>query len=185
MNILRLITLTFMGICVSSSASAGLILTLSNNGSGGTIATFQGSGRTSGAVGSVVSVGQNIGNFVDNSGPNLDHFNLASALAFTPSISITRLFIDRDFFSLDDFHFDLDGFLGGGVTYDINASSLVTGLLFSDLIQGTFNGTGRESRRLRGFKLVVANQVPEPGILLLFGGGLALLGFHRKVQRTG
>lgn len=188
MKILRLITLTFVGVFVSSSANAGLILTLSNNGLGGTVATFQGSGTTStgffaGSVRSSAKVGDNIGNFITSTGPKNTHFNLASTLALTPSIGITRLFVDRDFFSFDDFHFDLDGFLGKGVAYNINASSLVTGLLFSDLIQGTFIGTGRDSRRLGGFELVVANQVPEPGILLLFGGGLALLGFHRKVQR--
>ncbi len=165
------------------TANASLVLTLSDDGSNGTVATFVGTGTTSDYISSSIDVGSNIGEFAASNVLNNFRIFLDTPLAFAGTY-IIELHFDWDY-GLDDFDFHASSSTPGGTDYDINASSLVTGLAYSDLIPGTYFGNDVDADPLGGFRLEIGgfgtvgdvSYVPIPAALPLFLSAVGVLGF--------
>lgn len=124
----------------ASAGYADVTVTLSHDGSGGVIATIQGSGTTSGPGPTNEADFTDIGDYTDVETRAV----LSTPILFAPGISIVELDIDHDNKPAwpddpDDFGlvFDLD--VAPGTSFEIDGVSAVTGLSFSSLFPGTYS----------------------------------------------
>jgi hypothetical protein len=168
---------------------ASLMLTLSDNGSGGTNAWFFGSGTTSGVIGNSAFF-ENIGEYNKTRNFGTGTFTLASLAGFNPSTSITGLYIDHDNgFGLDDIAINFNRSVGTGEAYNINFQAEVVGLTYDYLKEGTFSGSLSQSvSQLGGFSLVIGKSgftaVPEPSTLAIFALGMIGLASRRFKKQS-
>lgn len=163
-------------------ARAGLIIELSATDSGGTLATFTGSGTTVGAFQFNIDAHE-IGNFVRSSGPNNLWFLLADPVSFATGVSIERFHVDYNPApTLDDLRIGMTEFVRSGIDFNVSGSSLIEGLSFAELIPGTYASSNRPDVGIvGGVSLVVhPRSVDEPGSLALLSLGLVALVLCRR-----
>ncbi len=170
-------------VCVlGSNASAALIIELAERHDGGTQANFSGSGTTVGAFEFNLDAHE-IGDFVLDTGPDNAWFDLANPVQFADGFNLERIHIDYnpdpDF---DDLRFALSAFVPTQIDYNIQGSSLVSGLAFSSLIPGSYGSSQHPDVNIVGgvSLLVTPLSVPEPASIALFSIGLIALAFSRR-----
>jgi len=161
-------------------ASAALIITVRDDGAGGAVAHFQGSGITEATI--QTAQGVNAGNFATiNSGL----YVLANPVAFVPGIEILWLGLDDDSANpnpSDDFGVIFSGVVPNGTNYSVDGESVLNGLLFSTLIPGSYLPQSTNGFPSGNFRLVIADSqaVPVPATLALTALGLAGIGLARR-----
>lgn len=125
---------------LSLSAQAGIVVTLSDDGSGGVIASIAGAGTSIDANFVAIAGFQEVGNYT--SVPQTQ-FPLASPITIGLGVSIVAITIDDDTtaeLTQDDLSLLLSRPLAEGLPYAIDGSSQVPGLHFSSLFPGTYAG---------------------------------------------
>ena len=174
---------------LASAAHAGLIVTLTHDGSNGVVASFSGSGTAgpghncsavSGTTGPclITEGGTGLGNYVPS--VNNTMFTLASSIAFGSGFNILGIYIDDDG-SSDDGGLLMDAAVTSAISYSVSGSAAVTGLSFSSLTVGTY--TSNNADELDALTYIIRD-VSEPAMLGLFGFGLAGLGIAFRGRRT-
>lgn len=169
---------------LASNANAALILTLSDDGSGGTLATFGGSG-TAIETGAGASFG-NLGNYTTL---DLNVLSFVTPIHVVGGVSITSITIDDDSAQLtpdDDLSLFLSGPIAAGSAYAVSGSSLIDGLSFSALIPGVFVSQFAIGPfdQLTLTVMAKAVPVPEPSTLALLAVALGSMVIGR-VRRSG
>jgi hypothetical protein len=174
----RQFCLTLWLLCLPVASNASLVITFSNDGFGGVIAEFEGSGVTGGVSPNSVAQFFNVGEYTTTSGP---HFYLADTITFASGIDFVFLGISDDLApNPDDFGFSMNGLVSPGTAFSTTGSSAVIGLSYSDLIPGVYTSSTLGGIKIEDFSLVVA-AVPIPPALWLFGSGLlGLVGIARR-----
>ncbi|MCR9278266.1 MAG: PEP-CTERM sorting domain-containing protein [Pseudomonadaceae bacterium] len=167
---------------LSASASAALIVELAERRDGGTQANFWGAGTTNGAFEFNLDA-HGIGDFVLPTGPDNSWFDLANPVEFADGFNLERVHIDYNPDSqFDDLRLGLSDFVPTRIDYDIQGSSLVSGLAFSSLIPGSYGASQHPDVNIvGGLSLVVTPlSVPEPASIALFTIGLVALTLSRR-----
>lgn len=167
---------------VSVPASASLIIELSGNENDDTIATFSGSGITDGVFQFNIDVHE-IGDFVLPTGPNNSWFNLANPVVFASGVTIERFHVDHNPApTLDDLRIGMSSFVGSGISFAVNGSSLIEGLAFSSLIPGTYGESNRPDNAIVGGVSLIVHpyEVDEPATFALIGLGFGALLWQRR-----
>lgn len=167
---------------LSMPASASLIIELNGTENDHTIATFTGSGITDGVFQFNIDVHE-IGNFVLPTGPNNSWFNLADPVIFASGVTIERFHVDHNPApTLDDLRIGMSSFVGSGISFAVNGSSLIEGLAFSSLIPGTYADSNRPDNAIVGGVSLVVHpySVDEPATFALIGMGFAALVWQRR-----
>lgn len=167
---------------VALPANASLIIELNGTDSGGTLATFNGSGTTDGIFQFNIDAHE-IGDFVLPTGPNNQWFDLVDPIVFAPGISIERFHVDHNPVpTLDDLRIGMSDFVVSGVNFNISGSSMIEGLTFSSLIPGTYADSTRPDVGIVGGVTLVIHpySVDEPASLALLGLGLGALLLSRR-----
>ena len=173
----------------ATGAQASMIVTLSKSGINDVLATFEGSGVTSGT--SSVSTKANLGNafLVNGQTATLDN-----PLTFG-TVSITQMVFDDDSGIGDDWVIFFSDNLVSGTAFDISASSLLSGVLFTDLIQGTYAGGIELGVDVGDLTLVITEfyagagpseppiPTPAPAGIALFGLALMALAAQRRLRQ--
>lgn len=123
----------------ASAGYADVTVTLSQDGSGGVIASIQGSGTTSGYL-HFESDFSDIGDYTDAETRAV----LSAPILFSPGISIVELGIDHDNKpnwpdDPDDFMLVFDFDVAPGTSFEIDGVSPLTGLSFNSLFPGTYS----------------------------------------------
>lgn len=156
--------LTIWLLCLSVASNAGLVVTLSNDGFDGVIATFEGSGVTGGVGSNQTAQFFNIGEYTTASG---SPFGLADTITFAPGISVLLLGISDDLApNPDDFGFIVDGIISPGTAYSATGSSVVIGLSYTDLIPGVYTSNEPGGIVIEDFTLVI-EEIPTPALTCL------------------
>jgi hypothetical protein len=124
----------------ASAGYADVTVTLSHDGSGGVIATIQGSGTTSGVFPSIEACFTDIGDYTDVETDAV----LSAPILFAPGIFIVELDIDHDNKPAfpddpDDFGLIFDLAVAPGTSFEIDGVSPLTGLSFNSLFPGTYS----------------------------------------------
>lgn len=177
-HLLALIAVGLLG----TGAQAALIIELAERHDGGTQANFSGSGTTSGAFEFNLDAHE-IGNFVLETGPDNSWFDLANPVQFADGFNLERIHIDYNPDPLfDDLRFGLSAFVPSRIDYNVQGSSLVSGLAFSSLIPGSYGASQHADVNIvGGVSLVVTPlSVPEPASIALFAIGLVALTLSRR-----
>ena len=151
---------------LSQELHADLIVTLEDDGSGGVIASFEGSGFISGTGDRAIWRDLD-GDYTD---PEPFLFSLASPVSFAPGITFISLQLDDDGAgpNLDDFALDFSGVVTSGTAYSVSGSTSVLGLSFALLNPGVYTPTSEQ-------------QVAFGGATLIIGSGMTDLGFHPQL----
>lgn len=176
-----LIALATIGL-LAVNANAALIIELAERHDGGTQANFSGSGTTNGAFEFNLDA-HGIGDFVFDTGPDNSWFDLANPVQFADGFNLERVHVDYnpdpDF---DDLRFGLSAFVPTRIDYNIQGSSLVSGLAFSSLIPGSYGASQHPDVNIVGgvSLLVTPLSVPEPASIALFAIGLIALTLSRR-----
>lgn len=175
-------------------AHAGLVLTLTHDGSGGVVASVSGSGTISSNNLPAPEPRNRL--LIDDIGPgspfnsnlNFVGFSLASPLTLAPGLQITGLIPDDDGSpGLDDFFMPLSADLTTTpVAFNASGSAQVIGLQFADLTVGSYsNPNYAVSVELGGFTLVIRDaQVPEPSSIALVAAALLVAGQARRRSKA-
>lgn len=175
---------TLLVLLTPCFANAALIITVRDDGAGGAVARFQGSGVTEGTI--QTAQGVDAGNFATiDSGL----YVLANPVAFVPGIEILWLGLDDDSANpnpSDDFGVIFSGVVPNGTNYSVDGESVLNGMLFSTLMPGSYLPQITNGFPSGDFRLVIADSqaVPVPATLALFALGLAGIGLKRKQEPT-
>lgn len=176
---------------MTERSSAALVITLSPNGSGGTIFQVSGSGTTgAGNISQFTSLAEEqwvnmTGDPFKDAYDNADFF-LVTPIQIQPGVFITGIEVDSDpgASAVDDFRLYLSASMAPDAAYSANGMSAFTvSLAHADLNVGTYtdNDDGGTTF-LNGFTLVIDNNtvIPEPtgALLTVFAAGI--LSFRRK-----
>ncbi|MEM6798446.1 MAG: hypothetical protein AAF589_02940 [Planctomycetota bacterium] len=162
-------------------ADASLVVNLQEVSSDGVEVSWEGNGTFTGNIGIDLTfinfgtfLGSGIGDpesFVFSQPLTLSGIDLSTSSPYTNNYTG----FDLRNQSGDDILFDSSGTnLVTGDTFTASGSAIVTGLAFSDLVPGTYSGSGVDSTRFGGVTLVIA-AIPEPTAFVF--GGLVSLGF--------
>ncbi len=172
------LTLGLLVLALASPSHAALIITLRDDGIGGTLAAFEGAGTTDPKGFQVYIDAHEIGDFIAENGPENSLFSLATPLNFGVGRNILGLHLDRNPDRLDDLRVQMDGYVDVGFDFSVLGESLVSGLRFADLVQGTYAASTRpDVAIIGGLTLIVEPPLPvlEPTTMSLLVGGLGLL----------
>ena len=137
---MKVLIVFLAGLFWASAGYADVTVTLSHDGSGGVIATIQGSGTTSGVYTVTTTDFNDIGDYT-----NAETYAVLSApILFAPGISIIELRIDHDNKPAfpddpDDFGLVFDLAVAPGISFEIDGVSPLIGLSFSSLFPGTYS----------------------------------------------
>ena len=171
-------------VLLSPAAKATMTVTLTDDGTGGVIATFEGDGITSGSGDRAIWRDLD-GDYTD---PDPFLFSFETSLFIAPGITITAIQLDDDGAgpNLDDFAIDFSDIIPSGTAYSIDGSTAVTGLAFSILNSGIYTPAAEQQISFGGATLVIGSvsSIPEPSTLTLFVIGLAGLGFMMRRRRS-
>ena len=163
---------------LAATANASLIVTLTHDGSDGVLASFNGSGQTTGDDNNTnLWFSDELGGFTSATNLNLA---LNPSVAFNNALNIVALDIltsQNGIFSMQ-----LDGTTGGpGTSFDILGDAVVNGLAFSTLNVGTYTPGAGGTNEIGDFTLIIQDaQIPEPNTLALLILGIA--GIYRRRQ---
>lgn len=174
-----------MTVLAAAPASAGLIIELSGTETGGTLATFTGSGTTDGAFEFNIDAHE-IGDFVLATGPDNQWFDLADPVAFASGLTIERFHVDHNPVPmLDDLRIGMSDFVVSGIDFDVSGASLIEGLDFATLIPGSYSDSTRPDVGIVGGVSVIVHpqRVDEPAALGLMSLGLFALVLSRRRSR--
>lgn len=178
MNVRRLVLLAGMAsLAIAQQSHAALLITLAHDGSGGVVATFQGSGLI--AETSSSSTHGNLGDYVT---VDLTMAAILPEVEIAPGISISAMTVDDDSAQVtpdDDLTLFLNQTVAAGTAYSVDESAFVSGISFSSLNPGTYVpefGFG-------AFSDVTLRVVPVPAAAVLFCSAFGLVGLARRKTR--
>jgi len=176
----------FTGLAVAAAVTAAatapvdaaIMITLENDGLGGVVASISGSGTLTGDPGPTWQFANFGSPFTADIGAD-ETFSLVTPFAISGdddsenspyASTIDALTLQNE--SDDDIDLDPGVSLDPDDTYLLSGNSTVTGLLFSDLVPGTYQASNSTSDAgdFGGVTLVI---VPEPASLALLGIGVA------------
>jgi len=171
----------------SMPAAAGLILTFSDDGMGGTLADLQGSGQIGNASFQTYIDGIQLGDFLAPGVARNVFYSLAQPLQFGAGLTVDGLHLDNNRVGNDDLRIRVSAFSPTNFAYSVSGTSAVTGLAFSDLLPGTYAAsTHQDIGIVGGLQLIVQEplRVLEPDTVGLLIGGLGLLLLRRRRATT-
>ena len=192
----RALSAVAMASLMLGSANADIIITMTNNGTGGISVVDVGSGAvTKSDTDDDFDMKDFLSNFLTTTPSDLDAINVSGTLknlSGTPqSVIVEKFEVDYDSGSNDDLAFKTDdtiAFITGNLfEIDFTAEYLSTSLAFSTLIPGTHGPqqSGGGDEIFGDVFVVVATAVPEPGTMSLLAlGGLGVLMMRRRSSRS-